>query len=592
MLAHIAVLALITLKSAYGLDNLKLKGPATIPADASSRLHPALASFSIETAFFQDFFGNTTNPNQLSLNLLSHLKDRTGIAPEIRIGGITADSTYWKPEQNAALVNFVDSTGALHNTTIGPEFWKIIQLLPDSTKITMNLDLHDLDYQGALSMAQATLKGLKRDQLATFEIGNEPDHYLSFTPANYTAIWSKWAKDISTALQIPGPRWQVAATAEDPLWPYGTATANSQLGCASALAAGANKDNIVKYCSEHTYQYSVCDPPRIRVATLPNLVNHTRLAMYLDLWQPRIKTVRQQLGDDSFLIGEYNSVSCSGKDGVSNTFGQALWLLDTTFYAASINVSRLYIHQGGPLALQSSTQLNHGGLSFYDMWYPVQNTNGPIQVFPSYHTYLFIAEALGYSKTLHISNIYPGRQSNGSTITTALGDQSAGQLVVYGFWDESDKTHPAKLALLNMQIWNETMTGQRPATQFDISNHLTSKNASYIVRRLQAPGADVKDGTKVTWAGQTYSGLATAGGLPDGTARGDYKEEHATGGVITVAASEAVLVIQGSDLHDSSSVNASSNSSHSSKNSSELVKGGNFIWGLLGVLLFYGWTMI
>lgn len=30
---------------------------------------------------------------------------------------------------------------------------------------------------------------------------------------------------------------------------------------------------------------------------------------------------------------------------------------------------RLYVHQGGPLALQSAVQLNHGGLSFYDLWY-------------------------------------------------------------------------------------------------------------------------------------------------------------------------------------------------------------------------------
>lgn len=31
--------------------------------------------------------------------------------------------------------------------------------------------------------------------------------------------------------------------------------------------------------------------------------------------------------------------------------------------------SRLYIHQGGPLALQSATQLNHGGLSLYNLWF-------------------------------------------------------------------------------------------------------------------------------------------------------------------------------------------------------------------------------
>ena len=51
--------------------------------------------------------------------------------------------------------------------------------------------------------------------------------------------------------------FQVAATAEDPFWPYGTPAAAQQLDCVSALAAGANNASTVKWCSEHTYQYSV-----------------------------------------------------------------------------------------------------------------------------------------------------------------------------------------------------------------------------------------------------------------------------------------------------------------------------------------------
>ncbi|PPQ91030.1 hypothetical protein CVT25_013955 [Psilocybe cyanescens] len=519
------------------LSSLKLQGPSTLPPDASHPLNPALASFSIETAFFEEFFGNVTTPNQLSINLLENLRSRTGVPPEIRIGGITADSTHWDPTQKVALSNFIDSTGALHNTTLGPQFWKSVGLLPQGTKIIMTLDLQGLDYEGALNMAQATINGLSPSQFASFEIGNEPDHYLAFTPQNYTSIWATWAKNISTALNLKSPKFQVAATVEDPIWPYDTPGASSALDCVSALAAGSDKNNVVKTCSEHTYQYSVCDPPRIAVATLPNLVNHTRLAEYLDLWQPRIKSVRAQLGDDGFVIGEYNSVSCSGKDGVSNTFGQALWLLDTTLYAASLNVSRLYLHQGGPLALQSSTQLNHGGLSFYDMWYPVQNQNGAIQVFPSYSSYLFIAEALGHSTSLRISNLFPGRQVNGSSITTALGDQSAGQLVAYGFWDTSKPSahsFPTKLALLNLQIFNQTQTGQRPSAEFDITAFRQDEHRPLTIRRLQAPGADVKAANLTTWAGQTFS---------TGVATGELKEEKQSSSKISVQASEAVLVI-------------------------------------------------
>ncbi|KDR76300.1 hypothetical protein GALMADRAFT_247654 [Galerina marginata CBS 339.88] len=526
----------VNVKGTTALSFLKLQGPPTLPVDASHALHPALASFSIETAFFEEFFGNVTAPNQLSLNLLQNLQARTGVAAEIRIGGITADSTYWNAAQSVALSNFIDSTGALHNTTIGPQFWKSVGLLPKGTNIIMNLDLHDLKYEGALSMAKAAVEGLVSGQLTAFEIGNEPDHYLAFTPQNYTSIWATWAKNISTALNIKSPEFQIGATVEDPIWPYDTPGASSALDCVSALAAGSNNNHVVKSCSEHTYQYSVCDPPRTAVATLPNLVNHTRLAEYLDLWQPRIQSVRQQLGDDSFVIGEYNSVSCSGKDGVSNTFGQALWLLDTTLYAASLNVSRLYIHQGGPLALQSSTQLNHGGLSFYDLWYPVQNQNGVIQVFPSYSAYLFVTEALGHSTSLRIANLYPGRQANGSSITTALGDQSAGQLVAYGFWDTeqpSSKAFPTKLALLNLQIFNQTQAGPRPTAEFDISAFRKDVHRPFTIRRLQAPGADVKLGNVTTWAGQSFS---------SGVAVGALKEEKQSNSVISVQASEAVLL--------------------------------------------------
>jgi hypothetical protein len=523
------------------LVTLKLPGPASLPIDASKPLHPSLGSFSIETAFFEEYIGNTTSPNQLTKDLLSNLVERTGVPAEIRIGGITADSTIWNATQEISLLNFIDDKGALQNTTIGPGFWDSIKLLPKGTKVILNLNLHTLNYTNTLAMAEAALKSLGPEQLDLLEIGNEPDHYLSFTPQNYTAIWEPWAKNISETLGFKTPRFQVAATAEDILWPYDSPAAPKQLNCVSALAAGADKDGVVRSCSEHTYQYSVCDPPRIVVATLPNLVNHTRLAQYLDLWQPQIKSMRDQLGSESFVVGEYNSVSCSGKDGVSNTFGQAMWLLDTTLYAASLNVSRLYIHQGGPLALQSSVQLNHGGLSFYNQWYPVENLNGPVKVFPSYSAYLFVTEAIGRSKSLQIANIYPGRQANGSSITTQLGDTSQGQLVAYGFWDTqrpSGSSYPTKLALINMEIYNVTQAAQgvaRPNATFDFSAYLDRKATQkpIKIRRLTAPGADVKEANITLWAGQEFS---------TGKPKGKIVEEIIRGGKVDVPASEAVLL--------------------------------------------------
>ncbi|KAH8831747.1 glycoside hydrolase family 79 protein [Flagelloscypha sp. PMI_526] len=533
LFSALAFLALARLALTANLEYLKLNGPSSLPADASHHIHPSLASFSIETAFVITFLGNVSQPNELTSKLLRHLHERSSV--ELRIGGITADSTYWNQSLPVAIDNFIDDKGVLHNTTIGPEFFNSIRTLWPEADVTMNLDLHDLSYEGALEVANGTVVGLG-DQLVALEIGNEPDHYSPLWSAEkYAGIWSEWSKNISDALGFTTPMWQVAATAEDPLWPYQNPDGlSSALDCVSAMAAGANAANTVKLCSEHTYQYSVCDPARAAVAILPNLVNHTRLAMYMDLWIPRIRTMREQLGEHGFLIGEYSSVSCSGHDGVSNTFGQALWLLDTSLYAASLNVSRLYSHQGGPLALQSSTQLNHGGLSFYDMWWPVDNTNGQTRVFPSYHTYLFLGETLSKSNSLRISNIYPGRQSNGSTITVEGGDTSQGQLIAYGIWDDKLGSHyPSKLALLNVEIYNQTANYTRPSTTFDISQFLP-RQGKVTVKKLQAPGADVMFGNLTTWAGQTFGFT--------GDPVGKLVKETVRNGQVVLRASEAALV--------------------------------------------------
>ena len=84
-----------------------------------------------------------------------------------------------------------------------------------------------------------------------------------------------------------------------------------------------------------------------------------------------------------------------------------------------------------------------------------------------------------------------------------------------------------------MQIYNQTETEQRPSTMFDISAFMRNPKASVEVRRLQAPGADVKFANVTQWAGQTFE---------SGVASGERVVERVQGGEIAVAASEAVLV--------------------------------------------------
>lgn len=165
--------------------------------------------------------------------------------------------------------------------------------------------------------------------------------------------------------------------------------------------------------------------------------------------------------------------------------------------------------------------------------YPVDNLNGPVQVFPAYSAYLFVSELIGGSTSLQTANIFPGRQVNGSSITTADGDPSAGQLSVYGYWDHPTAAYPAKLAILNLEIYNSTATYPRPNVTVDFSAYLAYPGQRVTARTMIAPGAEIKDANMTTWAGQTFA---------TGLAEGELMEQYITSGHIDVAASSAILI--------------------------------------------------
>jgi hypothetical protein len=57
------------------------------PAKDSEPIPNDLQSFSLEFAFFPDYAGNKSSPNQFSQNLMENFKDITGVYPKIRVGG-------------------------------------------------------------------------------------------------------------------------------------------------------------------------------------------------------------------------------------------------------------------------------------------------------------------------------------------------------------------------------------------------------------------------------------------------------------------------------------------------------------------------
>ena len=66
-----------------------LRVPASPSPEASDYLSSNLASFSIEYAYFEDFIGNKTNPNELTARVLRNIQDRIGVPLSFRPGGIS-----------------------------------------------------------------------------------------------------------------------------------------------------------------------------------------------------------------------------------------------------------------------------------------------------------------------------------------------------------------------------------------------------------------------------------------------------------------------------------------------------------------------
>ena len=70
---------------------------ASSPPKGTFGLERRVASLSIEFSYLPAFGGNATHPNLLTKRLIDSIVERTGVAPDLRPGGITVDSSVYNP---------------------------------------------------------------------------------------------------------------------------------------------------------------------------------------------------------------------------------------------------------------------------------------------------------------------------------------------------------------------------------------------------------------------------------------------------------------------------------------------------------------
>lgn len=260
-----------------------------------------------------------------------------GQSPVIRIGGDSTDATWWP------IGGMIVPGGISYRLTDG--WLRTTQALAADLQARMILGINLEAGRPAIAAAEgrALLQGIGRRYIQAFEIGNEPDLYRVFPwyrdrrghlhwsrthhygPNNYIQEFSRWRRALPN-VPLAGP------ATSGPSW-------MGKLG--KLISAQRRSLKLVTY---HHYALRACitDPNASGFPSIPNLLadgSSAGLARGLARFVSVAHAHRLP-----FRLTEFNSASCQGAKGVSDTFASALWALDALFNLASVGVDGVNFH--------------------------------------------------------------------------------------------------------------------------------------------------------------------------------------------------------------------------------------------------------
>jgi Glycosyl hydrolase family 79 C-terminal beta domain len=384
-----------------------------------------------------------------------------GQTPMIRIGGDSADATWWP------IPRVVPPGGISYGLNDG--WLRTTRALASDlgAKLIMGLNLAAGRPSFAAAEARAFLQGIGRRFLSAFEIGNEPDLYSAFVwyrdrhgraararghGYNLNSLISDY-KRFRAAL----PRLPVAGPAlSGPKW-------MRSLGRFLSTQRGLG---TVTY---HRYPLRGCttDPTSLSFPTIPALLADRSAA---GLAAPLARFVSVAHAHHvKFRVGEMNSASCQGKAGVSDTFASALWIVDALFNMAKAGVDGVNVHSLPGAA--------------YELFSFSHNPSGESEAFvhPDYYGLLLFDHAFPPGARL-LSVTAPG-----------------GPVKVWATAGPDGKT---RVVVINKD----------PAAAHTVQLQLPGTQSEGSLESLLAPSVDATTG--VTLGGQTFGPETTTGALP------------------------------------------------------------------------------
>jgi hypothetical protein len=309
----------------------------TIDPTADAGIIPdTFLGISCEWSSVPNYLGDGAgNANAAALQLLANFAVE-GNHPTLRIGGNSADESWWNPNAvTPAPAGVTVDITAVHVATLAAINKALGTALIPDLDLVLEGQYADAE-SNAAGLVQALLAAVPAGAIRAFEVGNEPDLWAEHALRPATYVFSDWKTDYDDmtagigALVSPSPPYAAPAL-----------SGTSWLTDLDGLYAqeGAN----LGLATAHRYPYNVCNG---KAAPAPqDLLSAVATTQYATEFGPHVAAARAAGVD--FRVAELNSVACGGASGVSNVYAAALWSADVAFELASIGAVGLNFHTPG-----------------------------------------------------------------------------------------------------------------------------------------------------------------------------------------------------------------------------------------------------
>ena len=294
----------------------------------ANSVHESFVGISVEWSRAQSY---TKQPAFAAL--MSHLSPR----PNIRIGGNSADTSWWDPDNeglnSTCSKSYNESVCCKY--TITAEDIIAHQKCAEIINGTLTLDLNLLDSSGeyAITELEKIVDTVGLSHVDAFEIGNEPDLFYENGIRGPDYSLEDFTKEFDFVLN--------KLSKQDVKFQGGTFCCKSKFVQGQSDIMATQKD-LLSTWSYHRYPTSTCNGKNVSLAQLMSDESAVGQANLV-----KNDVASAAANGLPFVIGESNSASCSGQTNVSDTIASALWFLDYGMNLAAVNVSRVNLHGGG-----------------------------------------------------------------------------------------------------------------------------------------------------------------------------------------------------------------------------------------------------